>query len=186
MTIRGFLWLFVLAGCLILTDCATSRKVPSDVYYNMGNWYVRQNATPRYFAPFDVFYMAPEAFHTKEVSVEDIEYAKQVTVEKFGKNARVFAPVCHDAKDCKAAFKWYLENYHGENGRPFVFIGEGDGAKMLAPLVEDAKEEGLVEAYFRPEDLEGDFITQEFADAVCGKVRDYLLDLSWKQAQKPE
>jgi len=175
---------FMLLACLALSGC--KHGVPSEVYYNVSNWYVRQNAIPRYAVQFDVFYMHPEAFDADQVSIANIEYTKQCTTEMFGRKARIFAPVCHNVYDCKAAYKWFIKHYHGNSERPLVFIGEGEGAKMLEQLVDDAKDDGLVATRFKFEDNDEVLITPELVDELCEKVRYYLYELSWRKKRHAE
>ena len=50
------LFLMLVAFLTLLSGCATSKK---KIYYSIENWAVRDNAVPRYYAIYDVFFIYP-------------------------------------------------------------------------------------------------------------------------------
>lgn len=80
---------------VIFAGCKTNPYTYSD------NWVVRQNATPKYFAEYDVFYVYPALqnsmmWETNKDSAENIfNYVSFHTTNVFGKKVRVFAPLVH-------------------------------------------------------------------------------------------
>jgi hypothetical protein len=66
---------------------------------------------------------------------------------------------------------WYF--WHSDSGRPFVFIGEGEGGALLKAYEEsnsdDLKEKGLVASFYTEVSNEGfvkDWMVREVRDAV--------------------
>lgn len=80
---------------LVLIGCKTNPYTYSD------NWIIRQNATPKYFADYDVFYVYPALqepmiWETNMDAAENIfNYVAFHTTNVFGKKVRVFAPFVH-------------------------------------------------------------------------------------------
>ena len=80
---------------VIFAGCQTNPYTYSD------NWVVRQNATPKYFAEYDVFYVypalqTPMMWETNKDAAENIfNYVSFHTTNVFGKKVRVFAPLVH-------------------------------------------------------------------------------------------
>ncbi len=165
--------LSLLAAGLSFAGCIGGRGP----YYNIDSWYVRQNAVPQYFAGYDVFYMFPETYDSGKMSISNRDFAVKQT-GLFGNKVRVFAPLCRDAEDAETAFDWYLDNSHDPD-RPFVFLGEGAGAKMLEPLVDCARRNGLVGSYLVQERVPNGFVTQELVDQINERVREHLHRLEW-------
>lgn len=87
--------MFVILLQVMLAGCQTNPYTYSD------NWVIRQNATPRYFAEYDVFYVypalqTPMMWETNKDAAENIfNYVSFHTTNVFGKKVRVFAPLVH-------------------------------------------------------------------------------------------
>lgn len=170
--------LVTLVGLIFLVGCNTVDRRPTDPYYIITNWYVRENARPQYSATFDVFYLHPALYDSEEISQKNLDYTMNNTSYVFGKEARIFAPLCHDLEDCKRAFQWYYNNYHSPK-RPIVFIGEGEGAKLLEALLSKSKPDGMVLAKLSPEKVEGNYVTPEMVAEIDEEVRKYLYAMKW-------
>lgn len=94
--------LFVMLGLVAAVSAGCSAPSP---YSYMDNWAVRQNAVPRYFAAYDVFYVYPTLLRDedmtlmnwtrKDIAIQVYDYVKFQTIDVFGKKARVFAPFIH-------------------------------------------------------------------------------------------
>lgn len=167
------------ALALLIVGCNSARP-----YYNIDNWYVRQNAVPQYFARYDVFYLHPEFYVGMVQSISNHDYTVKYTSDLFGKKVRIFAPLCRKAEDAEEALEWYLDNYH-DSGRPFVFIGEGEGRKMLKPLIEDSWKQGLVSYHWgRP--------TTNMVMRITAEIDEFLYRRDWgdkweeRMARDPE
>jgi hypothetical protein len=172
---KRIIHLSVLAAGLSFAGCIGGRGP----YYNVDSWYVRQNAVPQYFAPYDVFYMFSEPYDDGKMSITNRDFTVKQT-ELFGKKVRVFAPLCRDADDAETALDWYLDNYHDPD-RPFVFLGEGEGAKLLEPLIDGARGKGLVGSFLSEERTPDGFVTPELVDRINERVRAYLHRREWEE-----
>lgn len=162
---------------IVIALAAAGCSSTDDPYFIKDHWYVRQNATPQYFATYDVFYMFPEMYDGGPVSATNYDYIVKQTVDQFGKKVRVFAPLCHDEDEVEDALDWYLDNYH-DRGRPFVFMGEGEGGKYLRDLVDCSERKGLVSYHFTTNALQS-FITPEVVEMVNEEVREFLYLREW-------
>lgn len=90
----------LLIALMALCGCASP-----DPYQKIGNWALRQNAVPRYFADYDVFYVYPTLLREGEGEVMNwakgtiagrvADYAAFQTAAQFGRKVRIFAPMVH-------------------------------------------------------------------------------------------
>lgn len=117
----------------LLSGCSMFNK---GVYYSIDNWVIRDNAVPRYFALYDVFYVYPSMIDNPEITylnwskgtISDMIYsfvtsqttdifdtAKQAShrdhaqrAEDVGRKVRVFSPFVHQVEHGK-----YIEAIKG-------------------------------------------------------------------------
>ena len=130
----GKISLFAFALFVAITAAVCGCSSPSP-YEHRNNWVVRDNATPQYFADYDVFLLftpKPERydFANKEAisSLYDELYGNFVT--NFGKKVRIFSPLLRqgsEINDAGLAIEQYLDHYH-DPGRHYVILIEGRDA----------------------------------------------------------
>ena len=150
--------LVLLAGCQF-----------SSPYDYLENWLIREDPVRMFAVPADVIYVQGDMY-TKRANVPMmLDYAKmEVGNKRFHGLARVFAPLIASSEDLDEAIKWYFK-YHHQNGRPFVFIGEGEGGRLLKEYEQndagDLKKKGLV-ASFYTDDCRKGFVTAEMVEEI--------------------
>lgn len=98
-TLIHLLLLGLLLGC---TGCTLLQESP---YAHMDNWMVRQNATLRHFATYDMFFIPPTQlqpgedspmnWHKYGLAERCYNYTIHHTTRIFGNRVRVFAPFVH-------------------------------------------------------------------------------------------
>ena len=148
-----------ISGCL-------SHTSPYDY---VENWLIREDPVRTFVIPADVFYVQGDMY-TKLANVHMMQdYARtEVGQKRFSGLARVFSPLIASSEDLENALDWYFK-YHHRNGRPFIFIGEGEGGRLLKEYEEndadDLKKMGLV-ASFYTDDYRKGFVTQEMVDTI--------------------
>ncbi len=112
---------------LMLVGCASS-KSPYDY---AENWVTREDPVRPFLVHADVIYLQDELYTNRAHLTSMQVYAdSQVGNGRFAGVARVFSPLVANADDLELAVKWYLK-HHCEDGRYFVFIGEGEGGRFL-------------------------------------------------------
>ena len=57
---------FVILLCAVLALLSGCQTMKKKVYYSVDNWAVRENAVPRYYAMYDVFFVYPSMFKNPE------------------------------------------------------------------------------------------------------------------------
>ena len=150
--------LVLLAGCQI-----------SSPYDYLENWLIREDPVRMFAIPADVIYVQSELY-TKLANVQKMQdHAKlEVGYNKFSGLARVFSPLVASPEDMEEALKWYFK-YHHKKDRSFVFIGEGEGGRLLREYedqhADDLREKGLVASYYCDDHKRG-FVTQEMVDEI--------------------
>ena len=148
-----------LAGCF-------SHTSPYDY---VENWLMRDDPIRTFVIHSDVIYVQSELY-TKRADVQKMQDHVRLEVgkDKFNGVARVFSPLVSSAEDMEAAVKWYFK-YHHKKNRSFVFIGEGEGGRLLREYEEkhadDLREKGLVASYYCEEHKRG-FVTQEMVEEI--------------------
>ncbi len=141
----------------------------SSPYDYVENWLVREDPVRTFVIPADVIYVQSELY-TKLANVQKMQDHVRLEVGqgKFSGLARVFSPLVATSEDMEEAMKWYFRYHHRKN-RPFVFIGEGDGGRLLKEYEqndeEDLKEMGLVASYYSDEHKRG-FVTPEMVEEI--------------------
>ena len=122
-----------------------------------------------FVVPADLIYVQDELY-TKFADLPKMQDHVRVEVgqDKFGGVARVFSPLVASAEDLKEALKWYFK-YHHKKNRPFIFIGEGEGGRLLREYEEKDSEDlhkmGLVASYYCEEHARG-FVTKAMAEEI--------------------
>lgn len=102
----------IFAMLLMVCGCA------NHPYEKYGNWVLRQNAVPRYFADYDLFYIYPTLLWPSEGEIMNwpegdlvervLDYSDFQTNVQFGKKVRVFAPLVHQLGE--NAYSRFLAN----------------------------------------------------------------------------
>lgn len=142
-------------------------------YDYVENWLVREDPIRTFVIHADVIYVQSELY-TKLADVQKMQDHVRLEVGqgKFSGLARVFSPLVASSEDMEAALKWYFK-YHHKKDRPFVFIGEGEGGRLLMEYeqenADELKEKGLVASYYSDEHKRG-FVTDEMID----EIREYV------------
>ena len=148
-----------LAGCFSYTS----------PYDYVENWLVREDPIRTFVIHADVIYVQSELY-TKLADVQKMQDHVRLEVgqKKFSGLARVFSPLVASSEDMEAALKWYFK-YHHKKDRPCVFIGEGEGGRLLMEYeqenADELKEKGLVASYYSDEHKRG-FVTDEMIDEI--------------------
>ena len=151
---------------LALTLAGCTHTSPYDY---VENWLVREDPVRTFVIHADVIYVQNELY-TKLADVQKMQDHVRLEVghDKFSGIARVFSPLVASPEDMEAALKWYFRHHHKKH-RSFVFIGEGEGGRLLREYeqenADDLKEMGLVASYYSDEHKRG-FVTQEMIDEI--------------------
>lgn len=157
------------AALLALAGCRTSP------YDYAENWVVREDAVRQFSVGADVFYLQGGLYTNISALAEMSSYARsEVGNGKFTGVARVFSPLVANAGDLEMALEWFFDIR--SSGRPFVFIGEGEGGALLKAYEErnseELKENGLLASYYTENSHEGfvkSWIVREVRDAVAAR-----------------
>lgn len=133
------------------------------------NWIIREDPVRPFTIPADVFYVQSTLYESVSLVPMMDSYAKaEVGKKRFAGLARVFSPLVATQEDLDKAVDWYFDNDHTW-GRPVVFIGEGEGGKLLRHYEEDhdywLKKRGLVASFYTEEAHKG-FVTSEMVDQI--------------------
>ncbi len=167
MKFRPYLIALMLVSA-VLAGCAS--KSPYDY---MENWVIREDALRTFVVPADVIYLQSDLYtNLHHVTVMQVYADDQVGKGKFKRIARVFSPLVANAQDLELAMKWYFKHHH-DDGRPFVFIGEGVGGALLHNYEikerEDLLKEGLVASYYSDVPQDG-FVTDKMVEEIRAAV----------------
>lgn len=154
----------MLVAFVLLAGCETTSP-----YDYLENWLIREDPARTFVIPSDVIYVQGDLY-TKLANVPMMQdYAKtEVGHPRFTGLARVFSPLVASSEDLERALEWYFKHHHKKN-RPFIFIGEGEGGRLLKAYeekdAEDLKEDGLVASYYTDEYRKG-FVTAEMVKEI--------------------
>ena len=148
----------VLAASL-LAGCASSSP-----YDYMENWLIREDPVRTFVVPSDVFYVQSSLYSNVAHVPLMYSYAQtEVGKDRFSGIARVFSPLIANADDLEKALDWYFK-YHHVKGRPFSFIGEGEGGALLQAYEKEHEEKlkgmGLVASFYTDRARKG-FVTKD-------------------------
>lgn len=156
--------LFALVALTLLSGCHTTSP-----YDYLENWLIREDPVRTFVVPADVIYVQGDLYTRVANIPMMLDYAKsEVGNDRFLKLARVFSPLIASQEDLEQALKWYFK-YHHKSGRPFIFIGEGEGGRFLKAYeendAEDLRDDGLVASYYTDEYRKG-FVTPEMVEEI--------------------
>lgn len=155
---------FALVALMLLSGCQTTSP-----YDYVENWLVRDDPVRAFALPADLIYVQSELY-TKSANLQKMQdhVRLEVGADKFGGLARVFSPLVASSEDVEEALKWYFK-YHHKKNRSFIFIGEGEGGRLLKEYeqnnADDLKEMGLVASYYCEEHKVG-FVTKETVESI--------------------
>jgi len=158
--------LLMIAACAALAGC-----VSESPYDRLESWLMREDPVRSFVVPADVIYVEGRLY-TKTENMADMQRHARAEVgnDRFNGLARVFSPLVATPEDVEAALKWYIKGCH-EDKRPFVFIGEGAGGRLLRDYEQrnevKLKKEGLVQSFYVDE-CPGNFVT----DAMVAEIRE--------------
>ncbi len=143
----------VLAGC-----------ITSSPYDYVENWLIREDPVRTFVVPSDLFYVQGSLYSSvTHVPLMYSHAQTEVGNNRFAGVARVFSPLIANSDDLEKALDWYFK-YHHAKGRPFTFIGEGDGGALLQAYEKDHEEKlkslGLVASFYADRAQKG-FVTQD-------------------------
>lgn len=159
---------FMLVAAALLAGCAS--KSPYD---HVDNWLIREDSARPFFVHADIVYVQGDLYVDMNNLFHMSSYAKNAVGKgKFSGVARVFSPLVATQEDVERALEWYFDNHHG-GGRPFVFIGEGEGGTMLkayeAANAEWLAKRGLVASFYS--DLQNkDFVTEDMVREIRNAI----------------
>ena len=133
-------------------------------YDYLENWAIREDPIRPFVVPSDVIYVQGELYlNVTNASLMTSYALDEVGRGRFDGLSRVFSPLVANEDDLEEALDWYFK-YHHTKGRPFAFIGEGEGG-MLLKRYEEANEGrlrrlGLV-ASFYSESTRQHYVTED-------------------------
>lgn len=133
------------------------------------NWLIREDAMRTFAVPADVFYVQGALYNSVANVPLMYSYAlSEVGRGRFSGVARVFSPLVATEDDVAYAFKWYTMHCH-ERKRPFFFIGEGEGGRLLKQYeqanLESLKSMGLAGSFYAEVGHKG-FVAGEMVDKI--------------------
>ena len=151
-------------------------------YDQAENWLIRENAVLEFAVPADVFYVQGGLYDSRsKVPVMYAYVNSEVGKGKFNNFARVFAPLIANEEDLGRALDWYFRHSHSRR-RPFVFIGEGEGGKLLQAYerrnLSKMKARGLAASFYTDTAHKG-FVTSEVVKEIRTAVARMMYRKSW-------
>ena len=151
---------------VVLSGCSIFSRSPYD---QAENWIVREDPVRPFAIPADVFYVQSTLYESVvNIPMMDSYAKSEVGKKRFKGLARVFCPLIATQDDLNSALDWYFKHHHTK-GRPVVFIGEGEGGKMLKAYEKEhensLKKRGLA-ASFYTEDSHKGFVTDEMVSEI--------------------
>lgn len=156
--------IFILSAAALIGGC-----IFSSPYDYVENWLIREDPVRTFVVPSDLIYLQNDLYLSAAHVPMMHSYAKsEVGDGKFSGIARVFAPLVATDEDLERALKWYFK-YHHPSKRPFVFIGEGEGGRLLQEYEkkhEDSlKKDGLAISFYTESARKG-FVTSEMIKEI--------------------
>ena len=154
----------------------------SSPYDYVENWLIREDPVRTFVVPADVIYVQNDLYLNVAHVPMMYSYANaEVGNGRFDGIARVFSPLVASADDLERALKWYFKYHHPDN-RFFVFIGEGEGGRLLHEYEkkneDDLKDEGLVISFYTESARKG-FVTSEMVSAIKVAVQKARFKAVW-------
>ena len=153
------------------------------------NWLICEGATRPFVVPADVFYVQGTLYNNVANVPMMYSYAlAEVGKGRFKGVARVFSPLVATEDDVARAFKWYSMHHH-EKRRPFFFIGEGEGGKLLKRYEQGNRETleamGLVGSYYTDVGHKG-FVTSDLVKKIKAAIEHVRFRAIWKREMPEE
>ena len=164
---KSLLHAAVLSAAIAVGGCAGSR------YDHLESWLIREDPVRAFMIPADVIYVQNDLYTSVSQLPIMLSYAQaEVGNGRFNGLARVFAPLVATPEDLELALKWYFRHNH-ESGRPFVFIGEGEGGRLLhdyeTAREEDLKKDGMIASFYTDAARKG-FVTRDTVRKIRNAV----------------
>ena len=153
------------------------------------NWLICEAATRPFAVPADVFYVQGALYHNIANGPLMYSYAlSEVGKGKFSGIARVFAPLVANEEDVARAIKWYTMRFH-QRKRPFFFIGEGEGGKLLKQYEQDhlssLKAMGLAGSFYTDVGHKG-FVTGDMVKKIKSIIEHVRFRATWGREMTEE
>ena len=157
-------------------------------YDYMENWLIREDAVRPFAVPVDIIYVQDQLYDSMNALPEMQSIAMDAVGRgKFNGFARVFSPLVASEDDVEKAVEWYLK-HHNSSGRPFAFIGEGEGGEFLKAYSEKngdwLENKGLVASFFvsLPDK---DFVSEEMIRTIRNRAAGVRYRRQWGR-ERPE
>jgi len=173
----------VAAALAGIAGCATSPYDYSE------NWLMREDAVRAFAVPADIIYLQSDLYTHMAMLPTMYSYVNtEVGNKRFYGLARIFAPLVATQEDLDQALDWYFSNCH-ESGRPFVFIGEGEGGRFLKAYEEKDPESlrgrGLVASFYTDDARKG-FVTTDMIRSIKVAIAQKNFRAVWGRDMPPE
>ena len=153
------------------------------------NWLMCEAAIRPFAVPADVLYVQGALY--KNISNGPLMYSyalSEVGKGKFNGVARVFSPLVANEGDVEHAIKWYLMNFH-QRKRPFFFIGEGEGGKLLKQYEQEhqgaLKAIGLAGSFYSDVGHKG-FVTTDMVKKIKSIIEHVRFRATWGREMTEE
>ena len=160
--------LLSLVALVLLSGCVSTAP-----YDHLENWLIREDPVLPFVVPADIIYLQGDLYLRASIIPMMLDYAKsEVGRGRFEGLARVFSPLVATPEDLESALAWYFK-YHHSSKRSFVFIGEGEGGRMLKEYeqknADSLKGKGLVASFYTEEYRKG-FVTDELVSEIRNAI----------------
>ena len=176
---RFFLLCLVSAAIAVCVGGCFSLHSPYD---HTENWLIREDAIREFAVQADIFYVQGGLYDSRsKIPVMYAYVNSEVGKGKFSGFARVFAPLIANEEDLRLALDWYLRDHHSRR-RPFVFIGEGEGGKLLQAYeqrnLSKMQARGLAASFYTDTAYKG-FVTNELVKEIKAAVARVMYRKCW-------
>ena len=176
---RFFLLCLVSAAIAVWVGGCFSLPSPYD---HTENWLIREDAIREFAVQADIFYVQGGLYDSRsKIPVMYAYVNSEVGKGKFSGFARVFAPLIANEEDLRLALDWYFRDHHSRR-RPFVFIGEGEGGKLLQAYeqrnLSKMQARGLAASFYTDTAYKG-FVTNELVKEIKAAVARVMYRKCW-------
>ena len=176
---RFFLLCLVSAAIAVCVGGCFSLHSPYD---HTENWLIREDAIREFAVQADIFYVQGGLYDSRsKIPVMYAYVNSEVGKGKFSGFARVFAPLIANEEDLDRALDWYFGRHHSKR-RPFVFIGEGEGGKLLQAYeqrnLSKMQARGLAASFYTDTAYKG-FVTNELVKEIKAAVARVMYRKCW-------
>ena len=176
---RFFLLCLVSAAIAVCVGGCFSLHSPYD---HTENWLIREDAIREFAVQADIFYVQGGLYDSRsKIPVMYAYVNSEVGKGKFSGFARVFAPLIANEEDLRLALDWYFRRHHSRR-RPFVFIGEGEGGRLLQAYErrdpKKMKAYGLAASFYTDTAYKG-FVTNELVKEIKAAVARVMYRKCW-------